>query len=342
MENSERMRKQLKKICCKKIKNTNCIFCFLPLFFLFTVSVQTAAFASSKINQIRLVATCNLDDDENKLSYPTTIAYDISHDEIVLTDAGNGQLVIYNNELFPVDSLGNGRGLQSITSCLPHQDGLYITCASTEQGDGYIALVNKAFIVEKIIRPGELNPQLGKFTATRIIAGTNGRFYVLCLENTTISVFDRNWHYLHEIVPKDEILGIPEPAPIQSLDRDRNGNLYFLSEERGRVFIYDQNEKFLFKFGEKGGAERKLARPRGLAVDDRNNRILIVDYLRHAMSAYTLKGDYLFELGGKGDRPGWLLYPTDVCVDIHGKIYIADTFNHRIQVFSVSSETVQK
>lgn len=330
----------------KKLKLSTKKNIFLParsIFFLAIIQILlcgsfTTLLASTQINQIRLERTSNLDDDENKLSYPTTIAYDASHDEILLTDAGNGQIVVYNSDLFPIDSLGIGRGLQSIIGCYPHKDGLYVTCASTEKGDGYIALVNDAFIIEKIIRPGEINPHLGKFVATRLIAGINGRFYVLQVGKTTVSVFDQNWKFLHEITPKDEILGIPEPAPIQSMDRDRSGNLYFLSEERGRVFVYDQNEKFLYKFGEKGGAERKLARPRGLAVDDRHDRIIIVDYLRHAASAYTLKGEYLFELGGKGDRPGWLLYPTDVCVDTEGKIYIADTFNHRVQVFSVTRQ----
>lgn len=314
------------------------IFLRLLFFSAWCCSAVQAATAATVLDQIRLIATCAVDDKEQPLSYPTTLHYDTARDEILVTDAGKGQLVIYTSRLFPIDNLGTGRGLQSITSCFSHPDGLYVACASTGQGDGYIALVNKAFLVGKFIRPGELNPQLGKFTATRLISGRGGRFYVLRVEKTTISVFDKNWQFLHEITPTDDVLGIAEPAPIQALASDRHGNLYFLSEERGRVFVYDQDENFLYKFGDKGGAERKLARPRGLAVDEHNQRILIVDYLRHAVSAYTLDGNYLFELGGKGSQPGWFWYPSDVCVDSHGRIYVTDTFNHRVQVFSVQDE----
>jgi len=324
--------------CEKKNKYFFHLYFFLAAFFA-TMQIGTpTCLAQTQINTIRLVETRHVDDNEQPLSYPTTIAYDATRDEIIVTDAGKSQLVIYNNELFPIDSLDQGRGIMGVTSCLPIKEGFYVTCGSTESDDGYIALVNKAFIIEKKIRPGVLNPQLGKFTATRLIANTNNRFYVLSVEKSSISVFDQNWRYLHEIIPKDEKLGIPEPASIQALDCDAQGNLYFLSEERGRVFVYDLHEKFLYKFGEKGGAERKLARPRGISVDSKNHRLFIVDYLRHAVSAYTVEGEYLFEIGGKGNRPGWFLYPTDVTVDMEGNIYVTDTFNHRIQEFSITAQ----
>ncbi len=304
---------------------------------LFVLVFSNRSVAEQGVNTIRLEKMCSSDDENHPLSYPTTVVYDAGRDEVILTDAGNGQLVFYNSDLFPVASLGKGRGLQAITSCFPHKNGLYVVCSNAQGKKGYIARVNPAFIVEEIIYLNEINPQLGEFTARQIVAGIDNRFYILAFEAGEIFVFDQNWHFLHKLVPRDETLGVSEPAPIQAMACDEQGDLYFLSEERGRVYVYDRKESYQYKFGEKGGAERKLARPRGLAVDRKNNRILIVDYLRHALSAYTLKGDYLFEIGGKGTRPGWFLYPTDVCVNAQGDLFIADTFNHRIQQFSISA-----
>ena len=198
----------------------------------------------------------------------------------------------YNSDLFPVASLGKGRGLQAITSCFPHKNGLYVVCSNAQGKKGYIARVNPAFIVEEIIYLNE-----NKSTTWRIYSETDcGRhrqpfftFWRLKPAKSLSSI--KNWHFLHKLVPRDETLGVSEPAPIQAMACDEQGDLYFLSEERGRVYVYDRKESYQYKFGEKGGAERKLARPRGLAVDRKNNRILIVDYLRHALSAYTLKGD---------------------------------------------------
>jgi cell division septation protein DedD len=36
-----------------------------------------------------------------------------------------------------------------------------------------------------------------------------------------------------------------------------------------------------------------------------------------------------------GQARGWLNYPSDLCVDSFGRILVADTFNHRIQVFEL-------
>ena len=102
----------------------------------------------------------------------------------------------------------------------------------------------------------------------------------------------------------------------------QDGRLYFLSEGMGRVYVYDRNEKFLYKFGQKGGEPGKLARPRGIAVDDRSQRVYIVDYQRHTVSVFATNGDFLFEFGGMGEGRGWLNYPSDICIDGFGRILV--------------------
>ena len=114
--------------------------------------------------------------------------------------------------------------------------------------------------------------------------------------------------------------------------------MYFLSEQWGRVFVYDENETFLFSFGDKGGDRGKLARARGITVDSRKKRIYIVDYLRHTVLVYNLKGQWLYEIGGKGSRAGSFFYPSAVCTDNDGNLYVADTFNHRVQIFSIAAQ----
>jgi DNA-binding beta-propeller fold protein YncE len=111
-----------------------------------------------------------------------------------------------------------------------------------------------------------------------------------------------------------------------------------LSEDKGRVFVYDENEKFLLKFGQKGGGSGKLSRPRGVAVDDKNGRVYVIDYMRHTANAYGLEGEFLFEFGGKGWSEGWFLFPSDISVDTFGNVLVADTFNHRVQVLSLRSQ----
>ena len=113
---------------------------------------------------------------------------------------------------------------------------------------------------------------------------------------------------------------------------DRAGRIYLLSEGMGRVYVYDDKEVFLFKFGQKGGSSGKLSRARGLSVDPLKRRVYVIDYMRHTANAYSDEGRFLFEFGGKGWGRGWFQYPSDVGVDPSGHVLVADTFNNRVQV----------
>ena len=114
---------------------------------------------------------------------------------------------------------------------------------------------------------------------------------------------------------------------------DQAGRIYLVSEEVSHIYVYDENRKFLFKFGQKGGSTAKLSRPLAVGVDNRSGRMYVVDYMRHTISAYDKEGKYLFEFGGLGWGEGWFQYPKDITVDSMGRILVADTFNNRIEVF---------
>jgi hypothetical protein len=45
-----------------------------------------------------------------------------------------------------------------------------------------------------------------------------------------------------------------------------------------------------------------------------------------------MEGNYVYEFGGLGWGKGWFQHPRDITVDSSGRIFIADTFNGRIEV----------
>lgn len=273
------------------------------------------------------------------ISFPSTIAYDSDSDEIYVTDAAKGQVIILAADYFPRMAVGAGRGLQAIYSSHISDGLIYFCVGRDEEGSrGHIAVYNAALLpVKKIFFTGL--PDGEGFMPRKVVVGKNGLLYVVGVNSSSVKVLDQEGNYLREIQPRDEVLGVPEDASILSLTVGDNGNFYFLSEARGRVFVYDEDENFLYKFGQKGGGDGKLARPRGIAVDDERGRIFIADYLRHAVSLYSMDGTYLSEFGGLGVSRGWFNFPTDVCVDGRGHVLVTDTFNHRVQVFKVTDLT---
>lgn len=132
------------------------------------------------------------------------------------------------------------------------------------------------------------------------------------------------------------------PVAIDDVNIDQRGYIYLLSVDKGKIYVYNDQEEFLFSFGTKGGSSGKLARPYGVAVDDTNKAIYVVDYMRHTVLAYNSKGTFMFEFGGRGMSPGWFNFPSGISTGPENTILVTDPFNKRMQVlhieFAVSTE----
>ena len=63
-------------------------------------------------------------------------------------------------------------------------------------------------------------------------------------------------------------------------------------------------------------------------VDGVNNRILVLNS----------QGELKFSFGKKGGGEGEFKYPLGIDISDQGKVFIADTGNHRIQIFDLNSK----
>lgn len=66
---------------------------------------------------------------------------------------------------------------------------------------------------------------------------------------------------------------------------------------------------------------------------DRYGHVYVVDSLLHALQIFDQSGRLLLSIGGLGQDNGEFWLPTGVYVGSDDLIYVADTFNHRVQVF---------
>lgn len=283
-----------------------------------------------KISPVRLVKVIDQDEAGLPVRFTAALAYDPLEDEIYIVSPLKNKLVVLTADYFPYLSIGAGRGLNSISGSFLKDGKLYVCLGASEVDlKPHIAIYDGAFLPQKKI----YFPNLKEFSPLAMVAGATGNLYVVGLNGTGVIVLDPQGNYLRTIEPLDEVLGVKEKATILALDIDRDGRLYFVSESMGRIYVYDKDERFLYKFGEKGGEPGKLSRPRGIAIDEFRHQVYIVDYQRHTVSVYATTGEYQFEIGGMGQGPGWFSYPNDIIVDGQGRLLVADTLNHRVQVF---------
>jgi DNA-binding beta-propeller fold protein YncE len=119
---------------------------------------------------------------------------------------------------------------------------------------------------------------------------------------------------------------------------DGAGNVYVSDSNNGRLLMYAADGAIRAQIG-RGSGQGNLGLPRGMAIDG-SGRVLVADSTGQGVFVYRApSGDerrlqYLGFVGGEGVSDGTFEYPNSVAVDARGRVYVADTFNDRVQIWS--------
>lgn len=113
--------------------------------------------------------------------------------------------------------------------------------------------------------------------------------------------------------------------------------IYVADAFNARVQVFDPDGGFLFAFGEYGPDDGQLVITRALTVAD-DGRIFVADIgdAQHdvdRIQCFDPEGRFLQRLGESGSGPGQLDNVNGLALDADGRLYAADSFNHRISVW---------
>lgn len=61
---------------------------------------------------------------------------------------------------------------------------------------------------------------------------------------------------------------------------------------------------------------------------------MVVDALLDAVQIFDIEGQLLLAFGGRGSSPGQFWLPSGIALDGDGHLFVSDSYNSRIQVFS--------
>jgi ABC-type Fe3+ transport system permease subunit/sugar lactone lactonase YvrE len=117
--------------------------------------------------------------------------------------------------------------------------------------------------------------------------------------------------------------------------RDLDGNIVVVEPHYSRVNYYTPDGKFVSQFGVHGTNLGQLGMPRAAVVNS-NRDIYICEYtLSERVQHFTAHGEKcLGAFGSLGDGPGQFSRAEGLGIDKQGRIYVADSCNHRIEIFS--------
>lgn len=152
----------------------------------------------------------------------------------------------------------------------------------------------------------------------------NNKIYVADTWHGRIVVFDYNGKYVDNIGGRGNFAGaMKSPSEVAVY----NNHLYVADYDLGKVGIYTLDGVFAGYF-----AEKVLKMPSNIKVF--GDKFYIFDSAPQKLYVLDSSGKVLQSFGGKGTEPGRFYFANGVNVDEDGNIYVADSNNFRIQIFT--------
>jgi DNA-binding beta-propeller fold protein YncE len=190
----------------------------------------------------------------------------------------------------------------------------------------------------------------GEFRAPRgVTTDLNGGVWVADSGNNRIQRIDSKGRFLARFGRNGgdgtRGLGNGEFSDPRGLATDVHGSLYVADHGNNRIQKLFRNGDFLARWGRNGGdgtrglGNGEFNNPRGVAVDRRGN-IYVADKNNNRIQELDPAGRFLLKWGRnggdgtQGTGNGEFRTPYSVSVDRSGIVYVADTFNNRVQAFT--------
>jgi DNA-binding beta-propeller fold protein YncE len=155
-----------------------------------------------------------------------------------------------------------------------------------------------------------------------------GRIYVCDSRRNMILVLDKKAHIVAHVGQR---FGGLQPGEFRDPSR--------IALVRGDLFVLDSGNMRLQILDSAGHFRRdvKLAEASlddGMAVDNEKN-IYVSDVYLNVINVFDQYGRFLYKFGRTGTKPGEFNEPSGLWIDEANRLYVADTKNHRVQLFQI-------
>lgn len=172
------------------------------------------------------------------------------------------------------------------------------------------------------------------------IAVHRGKIFVSDSVGRKVRVFDVPGQAYYTVGDDDGEGRIMKPLGI---DVDAAGNLYVADATQNLILVFNDQGKFLRRFGGKKYFERLSS----VTVDEAGERVYVVDIGgvssdKHMVRVFNGKtGEHISDIGKRGSGDGEFNLPRDVAIGKDGRIYVVDGGNFRVQIFDKNGKYIK-
>ncbi len=254
--------------------------------------------------------------DDMQIAYPFDIL--VQGNSLYMTCQDLPALVKVDLKKRTYQLFGGGRNqLQSPIALCATGDTVFMT--DSQSGSVYRMIDEKLepFITEGLNRPTGI-----------AVTGNSRQLYVVDTGDHTIKVFDLTGGFLRTIGRRaEQESGLNYPTFAVGAP---GGDILVNDALNFHIKRFDGNDQLTEVIGREGDGPGAFARPKGVAVDSRGH-VYVVDNLFDNIQVFDRQGRVLLVIGSGGQQPGEFWSPGGIDI-ANDTIYVADTFNNRIQV----------
>jgi sugar lactone lactonase YvrE len=247
----------------------------------------------------------------------------------------------------PFDLLVSGRNIYMVCQNLPYlvqvdrakntfklhgndQTPLIYPVSLCSGGDGVIFVTDSGGRCVFRFSKGKIEPFIcsGLSRPTGVAALPDiGRLYVVDTGEHKLKIYDYAGTLLKAVPDEDAQFQFHYPT-FASAGGD--GTIMIADALNYKIRRFDIDGNLISSFGYEGDGPGAFSRPKGIATDI-DSHIYVVDNLFDNFQIFDTSGQVLLAVGTGGREIGQFWSPSGICI-VGDTIYVADTFNDRIQV----------
>jgi hypothetical protein len=271
---------------------------------------------------------------EDLIGYPRGVTADVHTGEVFVCDTRRGRILIFDTEGLFLHEIPGGDVFSAPRDLAVDPEGYLVVVANYERRPGLIELDFDGLFRREIRLSGLPEGAIEPVIVSAALSPAGDRLYTLDSANLHLWISNRQGEIetsidlavgLDERERRDLILG--------HVDAYADTVLVALPAF-SQIRMFGPDGAPQGTVGKPGTAPCTLAFPTAAALDE-DGDLVIVDQQRMVVLRWNRKanrclGDYL----GLGAAPGYLYYPMDLALDRFGRIYVAQGFDGRVQMYS--------
>jgi len=270
---------------------------------------------------LRHLKSVYLDDKDGPLRLPEGVACD-DRGALVVADTGNGRLLLYE---WKNGALTGGRPLKLAQLSYPVR-------VQIDSKGNVLVLDRKVRRIGRVDARGEFGGYLDLAgasgpapvpTAFKLDASDNA--HVLDVAGARVLVLDGTGSIAREIP-------LPPGTEVTDIAVDAGGRIYAMDAIRATLWVAEKGGKAFKPLG--ASLKDRMSFPGYLTVN--RGRIFVVDQNGDGLVELGHDGAYQGRELALGWTDGLLYYPGQICIDGRGDTFVADRQNNRVQIFGAT------